>query len=182
MMRFGETEFKVRKPLLVAMVIVLMSMLLGACDVEPSDSDKTLAIGQKLSDGQATPTDIEYSLERYNLIRRAYWVNGEREKAANVPCPVEKPLGYIYLFEYGIAFGPYVVDGKVSSLNSYLTPDSEYYSTGSTYNKWLPDVDGSYGMNDSGIFFFTPDGNYHEWTGKYHYSDVPFEEDVIILK
>ena len=72
----------------------------------------------------------------------------------------------------------------MSSLNSYLTPDSEYYertfSTSGT-NSWLADVDGSYGENDNGIFFFTPDGKYIEWTGTYLYSDIPFEvKDVVI--
>lgn len=48
-------------------------------------------------------------------------------------------------------------------------------------NKWLADVDGSYGTNNNGIFFFTPDGKYVEWTGTYLYSDIPFEiEDPII--
>lgn len=49
--------------------------------------------------------------------------------------------------------GRFVVDGKVSSLNSFLTPDSKYYGYDSYENIWLPDVDGSYGENDSGIFF-----------------------------
>lgn len=79
--------------------------------------------------------------------------------------------------------GRFVVDGKVSSLNSFLSPDSEYYeqdygAEGVSYgdgNDWLADVDGSYGENDNGIFFFTPDGNYFEWTGEYLYSDIPFE-------
>ena len=52
----------------------------------------------------------------------------------------------------------------------------EYYeSTGSYYNDWIADVDGSYCENDAGIFFFTPDGKYVEWTGTYLYSDIPFE-------
>ena len=76
----------------------------------------------------------------------------------------------------------YVVDGKVSSLNSYLTPDSEYYSTSSSLNRWLPDIDGSYGENDGGIFFFTPDGHYKEWNGTYIYSDTPMHVDDPILK
>jgi len=136
-----------------------------------------------LSSAQPTPTDIDFSLERYNLTRRAYWVNGQREKAAALVCKVEKPLGYIVLFtDAGSVVGKFVVDGKVSSLNSYLTADSDYYeiATGSssTYrNNWLADVDGSYGENDSGIFFFTPDGKYIEWTGTYLYSDIPFEVD-----
>ena len=123
--------------------------------------------------------DIEYSLERYNLTRRAYWVNGQREKANTLPCEIEKPLGYIVLFgEAGTVVSSFVVDGKVSSLNSFLTPDSEYISSGG----YLADVDGSYGENDNGIFFFTPDGKYIEWTGTYLYSDIPFEVNNPIIK
>ena len=83
------------------------------------------------------------------------------------------------LFAGNAVVGSFVVDGKVSSLNSYLTPDSEFYERRSEghNNKWLADVDGSYGENDNGIFFFTPDGKYIEWTGEYLYSDIPFEVD-----
>lgn len=115
-------------------------------------------------------------------------MNGQREKALTLPCAVEKPFGYIVLFtDNGGVVGRFVVDGKVSSLNSFLTPDSEVYevegetassmvrNNGTYDNDWIPDVDGSYGENDSGIFFFTPDGNYIEWTGTYLYSDIPFE-------
>lgn len=152
-----------------------------------ADTEKTLAIASKLQSNQPTPTDIDYSLERYNLIKRAYWVNGNREKANALPCEIEKPLGYIVLFDKGVVFGKFVVDGKVSSLNSYLTPDTEYYDVdykgdSSFYNEWLADVDGSYGENDNGIFFFTTDGKYIEWTGEYLYSDIPFEIDEPVLK
>ena len=83
----------------------------------------------------------------------------------------------------GICIGTFVVDGKVTSLNSYLTPDSEYYElNGSAHNnRWLADVDGSYGSNDTGIFFFTPDGKYVEWTGEYLYSDIPFDISETLL-
>ena len=151
------------------------------------DSANTEYIANKLSTNQPTPTDIDYSLERYNLIRRAYWVNGQREKANTLVCPIEKPLGYIVLFtESGAVIGSYTVDGKVSSLNSFLTPDSEYYANsnsewaGKIY--WLSDVDGSYGENDNGIFFFTSDGKYIEFTGTYLYSDIPFIVEDPILK
>ena len=86
----------------------------------------------------------------------------------------------IVLFSGNTVVGNFVVDGKVSSLNSYLTPDSIY--PGSTSCEWLADVDGSYGENDAGIFFFTPDGKYVEWTGTYLYSDIPFEIKDPILK
>lgn len=190
------------KKLLPLLLALVMCLSLCACSVEYEDSGSkadvksTIETASNLQENQPTPTDIDYSLERYNLIRRAYWVNGQREKATSVVCPVEKPLGYIVLFtESGSTVGRFVVDGKVSSLNSYLTPDSEYYEKNTSYgdgssnrcvekysNKWLADVDGSYGENDSGIFFFTTDGKYVEWTGVYLYSDIPFEVDDPVVR
>jgi len=180
-----------KKIIAVVLVAIMVSFCFVACDSvsgRRDDKESTIAIADKLSTNQPTPTDINYSLERYNLIRRAYWVNGQREKANALPCEVEKPLGYIVLFgESGAVISNFVVDGKVSSLNSFLTPDTEYYeiATGATstyYNEWLSDVDGSYGENDAGIFFFTPDGKYIEWTGTYLYSDIPFEVENPVLK
>ena len=178
----------------IVSILLLMAIslcMLAGCDsdyrAQTSDVEKQQSITQDLQESQPTPTDIDYSLERYNLIRRAYWVNGQREKALSLPCPVEKPLGYVVLMLEGVGVvGNYVIDGKVSSLNSYLTPDSEYYeySAGETARKnhWLADVDGSYGENDNGIFFFTTDGKYIEWTGTYIYSDIPYIVDDPILK
>ena len=36
--------------------------------------------------------------------------------------------------------------------------------------------------HDNGIFFFTTDGKYIEWTGVYIYSDIPYIVDDPILK
>ena len=165
------------KKFLICILAAISVFLLTACETSGSRQDiyTTQENANNIQENQPTPTDLEYSLERYNLIRRAYWVNGQREKALSLPCEIERPLGYIVLFtEGGGVVGRYVVDGKVTSLNSYLTPDSEYYEGGS-YNNWIADVDGSYGENDQGIFFFTTDGKYIEWTGIYLYSDIPFE-------
>jgi hypothetical protein len=181
-----------RKKIIVclAAVLILMTCLTSCLEDTPSGSQQD-KINQKeaaneLQANQPTPTDLEYSLERYNLIRRAYWVNGQREKALSLPCAIQRPLGYVILFSGNIVVGRFEVDGKVSSLNSYLTPDSDYYeySSGSSTarNNWLADVDGTYGTNDSGIFFFTTDGKYIEWTGTYLYSDIPFEVVDPVLK
>lgn len=171
-----------RKIVSVLMAVCLVTLSVG-CDNQASDEQRTKTVARELKYNQPTPTDIDYSLERYNLIRRAYWVNGQREKANNVVCPIQKPLGYIVLFtEGGGVVGRFCVDGKVSSLNSYLTPDSTYYEIGSGYSEWLADVDGSYGENDTGIFFFTPEGEYIEFNGTYLYSDIPFEVDDPVVK
>ena len=168
--------------LMIAVMVICLFVFSG-CDESNSRKDRNaqINIANVLSGNQPTPTDISYSLERYNLIRRTYWVNGMREKANSLPCSIEKPLGYIVLFAGNTVVDRFVVDGKVSSLNSYLTPDSTYYSSSSTIN-WLADVDGSYGENDNGIFFFTPSGNYIEWTGEYLYSDIPFEVENPVVK
>lgn len=184
-----------KKYIAIVLAAVMLLAFGAGCEAEPDDGIKadvktTIDNANKIQNNQPTPTDIDYSLERYNLIRRAYWVNGQREKAMSVTCPLDKPLGYIVLFtDNGAVVNKFVVDGKVSSLNSFLTPDSEYYeqeyyNSGSSVghgNNWLADVDGSYGSNDNGIFFFTPDGKYVEWTGTYLYSDIPFEiEDPVV--
>ncbi len=191
-----------KKLIIMVGILILTLVTLTSCTEVAStntkkDVEATLNMGNILAENQPTPTDIDYSLERYNLIRRAYWVNGQRERANTLVCEIEKPLGYIALFlENGACAGKFIVDGKVSSLNSFLTPDSEYYEKNTLYsssqsgtnsnvdrysNKWLPDVDGSYGENDKGIFFFTPDGKYIEWTGTYLYSDIPFEvKDTVV--
>ena len=176
------------KKILTVIISLILLVLMSACGITAisgsrEDVKSTIEIVNRLQTNQPTPTDIDYSLERYNLIRRTYWVNGQREKANSLPCEVEKPLGYIVLFtDNGGVIGSFIVDGKVSSLNSFLTPDSEYYEYSNYRNKWLADVDGSYGENDSGIFFFTTDGKYIEFTGAYLYSDIPFEVDNPIVK
>ena len=174
-----------KKLICIICALIIVCGVFAGCEYEVNgtyaDTANTQKTAANLQSKQPTPTDLNYSLERYNLIRRAYWVNGQREKANTLPCEVQKPLGYIVLFSGNTVVGRFVVDGKVSSLNSFLTPDSTYYSSGSTTIKWLADVDGSYGENDNGIFFFDTQGNYIEWNGTYLYTDIPMSiEDPVI--
>lgn len=162
-------------------ILIVATILLTGCDITPSATQQNIADTQKTTENilsnQKTPTDINFSLERYNLIKRAYWVNGQRQKADAVSCNVERPIGYVTLIVGNTILCEYTVDGKISSLNSYLSADSEYYEfssgNGTCRNNWLADVDGSYGTNVDGIFWFDCNGNYHEWNGQYHYSDIP---------
>ena len=185
---------KVVKIILALILLIAVCVYATGCEYNEYEMNGTRAdtaaqmeVADALASTQKTPTDIDYSLERYNLIRRAYWVNGQREKANALICGVEKPFGYIILFSCNSVIGNFVVDGKVSSLNSFLTPsnvDSTYGNSSSGYTtitKEMADVDGSYGENDNGIFFFTVDGKYIEWTGTYLYSDIPFVVDNPII-
>jgi len=180
-------DLKSMKKLLSVLLILAVVLTMTACESDGNSADRQrlIEVGNQLAENQPAPTDLNYSLERYNLIRRAYWVNGQREKAISLPCSITKPLGYIILItDNGAILGRFIVDGKVTSLNSYLIPLSEYYegSGDSRGNEWMPDVDGTYGDNVSGIFFFTTDGKYIEWTGDFLYSDIPFEITDPVLK
>ena len=97
---------KILSIILVIVMLFTLSICLVGCDIDTTTtsngSEQDVANNKDTANtiqaNQPTPTDIDYSLERYNLIRRAYWVNGQREKANALPCEVEKPLGYIVLF------------------------------------------------------------------------------------
>jgi len=181
-----------KKHLLLVMLLIAAALFAGCSTDVPNgtklDTMKQIVSAQSLQEKQPTPTDIEYSIPRYLLIRRAYFVNGQREKARTLPCPIaDIPLGHIVLLtDSGSVVGKFIVEGMVISLNTFLTPDSEYYEySGGDYkvkNNWLADVDGTYGVNDNGIFFFTPDGLYMEWNGKYLYTDMPVSIEDPILK
>ena len=166
-----------------ALLILLPLLLLTSCSETNTQKDvaATIDAGNTLAGNQPTPTDIDYSLERYNLIRRAYWVNGEKAKAKAVTRPAEVPMGYCVLFsDMGQVIAQFNVDGKVTSLNSYL--QSDYYYKVNQLQYQMPDVDGSYGSNDNGIFFFTPEWQYIEWNGNYIYSDTPFKVSSTVLE
>lgn len=194
----------IKKILSVVLVIAMVGVIFMGCDTKSvkstaqktsQDTKNAISAGANIIENQPAPTDLDYSLERYNIIRRAYWVNGQREKANSLQCEVEKPLGYIVLFsEAGAVVGNFIVDGKVSSLNSYLFPAQTDYdwsgdtvgtnalsSSSSVYTVENPGIDGAYGQNVTGIFFFTTDGKYIEWTGDFLYSDIPFEVDKPVL-
>lgn len=176
--------------IVLAIVMASMCLILTGCGENNSESKNTktaMESSGQIVDSQPAPTDLNYSLERYNVIKRAYWVNGQREKAMSLPCSVERPLGYIVLFsENGATVGRFVVDGKVSSLNSYLFPAQypQFTSVNGNVrydNIEIAGIDGCYGENVSGIFFFTTDGKYIEWTGDFLFSDIPFEVDEPVL-
>lgn len=104
---------------------------------------------------------ITRSLERENIKRRIEFINQPDR------------IGYLYLLsENGQLIKEVQVLGKVSSLNSYLTPmeNVERLGSGGAAITQAADLDGTYGENADGIFWFTADGIYQEWCGLYFYS------------
>lgn len=106
---------------------------------------------------------LQNSLERLNISQRLRRLNAQNMN------------GYIYLINYGKIMAYYQVKGKVSSLNSYLTPQERLWwgSNGAVIATATPDLDGSYGYNSDGIFFFTTNNAYVEWHGDYLFADQP---------
>lgn len=118
------------------------------------------------------------SEERKNLIKRAKLFNNPNK------------ISYIYLYSWTGKFIMYdTVKGKVSALDSSLTPQQQFVdsnggqisgdnnciqSNDNCYPLNAPAVDGSYGTNGQGIFYFNESGAYREWNGMYILSDQPF--------
>jgi hypothetical protein len=93
---------------------------------------------------------------------------------------------YVYLFVPGVkeSIGYYVSRGRPASTKSYLTPSyREEHVEGGIKNTELPDIDGTYGDNNSGIRFFTASGIAVEFAGavSYIYSDKPLPMNVPLL-
>ena len=178
-----KTNFKFVSVILMLVLLVTSSCLVAcAPDQNSVDRKMTQENACNLVEKQPTPNDIAYSLSRYNLIRRAHYYAGEFEKAKNLPCEVKKPEGYVYLFVEGVGcIKVDEVDGVLTSMRSYLTPDSDYYAS-SGLSEWVADVDGTYGDNPDGIFYFDKNGEYHEWTGLYYYSEHYYTIDDPLLK
>jgi hypothetical protein len=124
---------------------------------------------QSLMAAQPIPSPLTYSMERANLIAKAKF---EAKQGTVGYVALIGPMGQLVAY--------YTIQGKVSSLNSLLTtPQQVHCSEGSTNGEYScvavdsPDLDGSYGPNPSGIFFFTTSGQYVEYSGNYLYSDQP---------
>lgn len=140
---------------------------------KPNEIKTSAEIQKNLSNSVPVP-QLSNSLERENVSKRA--------QIFNTP----DKISYIYLVSYGKVMAFYTVKGKVSSLQSYMVPTEKlidaqgnpcsYDSSESfCYTVASPDIDGTYGENVEGIFFFTTEGAYVEWKGEYMMSDQPLK-------
>jgi hypothetical protein len=176
----GRRNEKMEKKIYVMVLLALLMVSMTGCITVPTQPQPTTtkeqitteANQQTLVSAQPLPT-ISKSLERENLIKRIKLLNDESK------------VFYVYLINYGKVMAFYTAQGKVSSLNAYLTGKEQivrnpYRSYTSEYgeNYFLmesPDLDGTYGQNTDGIFFFTTEGAYVEYRGDYMVSDFPLK-------
>lgn len=159
---------------LVTLLVIILFVITG-CDsesYEPSTYEQSAKANEQaienLIRNDSLPR-ITKSLERENIKRRVEFINQPDR------------IGYLYLLsENGQLIKEVQVLGKVSSLNSYLTPMEDIHvikHMGDSSSRMetpvvtqAADLDGTYGENAQGIFWFTPDGVYQEWSGLYFYS------------
>jgi len=167
-------------------ILAILGMLILVCGcIDDRNIEKsTITIEQDLTEKnqkvlaltQPAPT-ITKSLERENLIKRMGLINDNGKTF------------YIYLINFGKVMAFYTTNGKITSLNAYLTAETKFIRDDDCYSKcsgvescsvcWYvsesPDLDGAYGKNDDGVFFFTTEGAYVEWKGDYMVSDQPLK-------
>lgn len=153
-------------------VVAVIAMSLAACSYTPAQPSARQQADQAAASNQLTLTTavpipvLKTSLERQNLAERAKFLNNQ----AFVSC--------VYLYaENGSMVAFYPVKYKVSSLNSYMLPGdtADWRQKGTdgiaAITVESPDIDGAYGQNADGVFFFTADTNeYVEWHGDYLYT------------
>lgn len=160
-----------RRVVVVVLLVGVLAALTCGCDettISPTDMANKEQAGiasaqSRLVAAQPAPV-LSRSQERAQVILRA-------ERFAEA-----EKLGYVYLISYGRVMAMYPVKGKVSSLNSYLTAqDTAQKWNGGMVAVSAPDIDGTYGANVEGIFFFTPEDVYVEWNGDYMYCDAPLK-------
>lgn len=153
------------KRLATISIVAMSAVSLSACNAQSPgiQADRGAAdVNQTtLSRSQPIPT-LAHSEERQNLILRA-----ERLNKQNM-------TGCVSVFTpNGVLLYQGVVDGKVSSLNSYLLPgdrrDNGASGAGDPVVIESPDIDGAYGQNADGVFFFNADSNAYIEAGNVTY-------------
>jgi hypothetical protein len=166
-----------RKFTAVVTAVLVTGLVLSGCTSEPKSSAQSQgqaqteqAFGQQ---SQAVPYPAEQlkdSLERRNIRERLLRTNNPNK------------IGYVYLLSFSKPLGYYVIKGKVSSTQSQMTTDTfverHADSGGGNFVYNAPGDDGSYGVNEDGVFFFTTEGAMVTTTLDFVYSDQPIPFNV----
>lgn len=149
--------------------IALLALLtLASCTPNNMNELEKLNANQKALVKNTQVPVVTDSIERKNIIARTELFNNSTK------------ISYVYLMSYGRVVSFHTVKWKVSSVSSYLTPQERIVNRWWDDCKWTnsdcfivqaPDIDGSYGTNGEGIFFFTTEWMYVEWNWEYLISD-----------
>lgn len=164
------------KRIAIAVVLVALAVGLAGCNGGGTKSQKeqqklTNAYSERLQAAVPYPlSQMTDSLERRNL----------REKLLRFNKPDK--IGYVYILGFNGNFvGYYVIKGKVSSTQSQLTITQQIVKDCHSGCREVVDSmsdDGSYGLNEPGVFFFTTNNVLVETSMNYIYSDSPLPVDA----
>jgi hypothetical protein len=155
------------KPAALALVAVLA---LAGCTGESDASQKAKADRAEKAKTVVLCGEANDSLECKNL--------KERERRNSQP----NAIGYVYLYNFdGSVKGYFTIKGKVSSTQSQMAPMDVLVDGCDRSGDDCPNPmeaagdDGSFGPNESGIFFFTTEGAMVTYSGEYVLSDAPLK-------
>lgn len=143
--------------LIAAIIMVVFVTGCSNSDSPPSSHEEGQKLTEKAFDQQSKavpyPADqLKDSQERRNLRERLLRQNDPDR------------IGYVYFVQFGEFLGYWTIKGKVSSTQSQMTPadilTDDMCGSGCSEHAILeaPGDDGSYGANESGVFFFTTEG------------------------
>lgn len=157
------------KPI-AAVTALLAALALAGCTGENSASKKAKADREEKARTVVLCGEANDSLECKNL--------KERERRNSQP----NAIGYVYLYNWdGTVKGYFTIKGKVSSTQSQMAPMDVLVDGCDRSGEDCPAAmeaagdDGSFGPNESGIFFFTTEGAMVTYSGEYVLSDAPLK-------
>jgi len=176
----------VKRIIAILLCLLAFTFVLAGCSPEEDSAYKQQITeneqnARRIADQYGTPT-INRSLDYENVMRRAEYLNQGNN------------IGYLYLLsDMGVVLEEIQVLGKVTSLNTFITPMQEsqlarHDSPAGRYREIIvvdaADIDGTWGENVNGIFWFTPDGAYGEWCGLYRFSSerLTFQTEPVLIK
>jgi hypothetical protein len=163
----------------IAIALVTTSaLLLAGCDVNPQPNPAKTAQAEKAAEA-ANSINFSENAEIDNIKARLELTSNPGQ------------IGFVLLLnEMGKPVMYTSVKGKITSGAKRLTPPQEVKclevagQVGCSQQMVdSPSDEGTYGSSNPYIFFWTADGQYIQWSGKYLYSDKPFriEDPTIVI-
>ncbi len=163
-------NYKAKKSLATLLLVASTQLWMG----NSCESDRVRRMNE-----QQQAVEIVHSVERENINKRL--------KIANDPNQIMWIYGLSDAGNVPIFYSPLV--GKVTSSTKRLEPShiagqnstigyvaGEQFSTDE-----IMGADGTYGSSDPYVYWFTPEGQYLQWNGKYILSSIPLKFDKPIL-
>lgn len=159
-------------------LIATSALLVSACDGQPVQPTAKDTQAQKAAEA-ANSIQFSENAEIDNIKKRLELTSNPGQ------------IGFVLLLnEMGKPVMYTSVKGKITSGGKRLTAPQEYKCLGvagggcSYQTVDAPSDEGTFGSSNPYIFFWTVDGQYIQWSGKYLYSDKPFRIDdptIVVL-